>query len=131
MFNLGFVVKLTYKIDHHRQYSVIIVVHLLSCVQHFTTWTACCKDGMDFPWTAARQASLSFTISQVCSNSCPLSQWCHPTVCPLLSPSPPAFNLSQHQGLFQWVSSSNQVAQVLELQLQYQYFQWILSVDIL
>ena len=34
---------------------------------------------------------------------------------PLLSPSPPAFNLSQHQGLFQWVSFSHQVAKVLEL----------------
>ena len=40
---------------------------------------------------------------------------------PLSSPSPPAFNLSQHQGLFQWVSSSHQVAKMLELQLQYQY----------
>ena len=39
---------------------------------------------------------------------------------PLSSPSPPAFNISQHQGLFQWVSSSHQVAKVLELQLQYQ-----------
>ena len=36
---------------------------------------------------------------------------------PLSSPSPPAFNLSQHQGLFQWVSSSHQVAKVSELQL--------------
>ena len=44
---------------------------------------------------------------------------------PLSSPSPPAFNLSQHQGLFQWVSSSHQVAKVLELQLQHQSFQWI------
>ena len=44
------------------------------------------------PWTEAHQASLSFTIS-----------------------SSPAFNLSQHQGLFQWVSSSHQVAKVLEL----------------
>ena len=42
---------------------------------------------------------------------------------PLSSPSPPAFNLSQHQGLFKWVSSSHQVAKVLELQLQYQFFQ--------
>ena len=41
---------------------------------------------------------------------------------PLLSPSPPAFNLSQHQGLFQWVSSSHQVAKVLELQLLDQSF---------
>ena len=39
---------------------------------------------------------------------------------PLLSPSPPAFNLSQHQGLFQWVSSLHQVAKVLEFQLQHQ-----------
>ena len=44
---------------------------------------------------------------------------------PLSSPSPPAFNLSQHQGLFQWISSLHQVAKVLELQLQHQSFQWI------
>ena len=46
----------------------------------------------------------------VCSNSCPLSQWCHPTICPLSSPSPPAFSLSQHKGLFQWVGSSHHAA---------------------
>ena len=50
---------------------------------------------------------------------------------PLLSPSPPALNLSQHQGLFQWVSSSHQVAKVLELQLQHQSFQWIFRTDFL
>jgi len=43
---------------------------------------------------------------------------------PLLSPSPPALNLSQHQGLFKWVSSSHQVTKVLEFQLQHQSFQW-------
>ena len=37
--------------------------------------------------------------------------------CPLLSPSPPAFNLSHHQGLFQWVGSSHQVAKILELHI--------------
>ena len=42
---------------------------------------------------------------------------------PLLSPSPSAFNLSQHQGLFQGVSSSHHVAKVLEFQLQHQSFQ--------
>ena len=41
---------------------------------------------------------------------------------PLSSPSPPAFNLSQHQGLFQWVSPSHQVAKVLEFWLQHQSF---------
>ena len=44
---------------------------------------------------------------------------------PLSSPSPPAFNLSKHQGLFKWVSSSHQVAKVLEFQLQHQSFQCI------
>ena len=43
---------------------------------------------------------------------------------PLSSPSPPAFSFSQHQGLFQWVSSSHQVAKVLELPLQHQSFQY-------
>ena len=50
---------------------------------------------------------------------------------PLSSPSPPAFNLSQHQGLFKWVSSSHQVAKVLEFQLQHQSFQWIFMIDFL
>ena len=44
---------------------------------------------------------------------------------PLLFPSRPAFNLSQHQGLLQWVNSSHQVAKVLEFQLQHQSFQLI------
>ena len=42
---------------------------------------------------------------------------------PLLSPSPPALNPSQHQGLFQWVNSSHEVAKVLEFQLQHHSFQ--------
>ena len=62
--------------------------------------------------------------SRVCSNSCPLSQWCHPTISSSATPSPPVLNLSQHQGLFQWVGSSHQVTKVLELQLQHQSFQW-------
>ena len=49
----------------------------------------------------------------------------------LSSPSPPALNLSQHQGLFQWVSSSHQVTKILELQLHHQSFQWIFRVDFL
>ena len=50
---------------------------------------------------------------------------------PLSSPSPPTFNLSQHQGLFQSVSSSHQMAKVLEFQLQHQSFQWIFRTDFL
>ena len=70
----------------------------------------------------------------VCSNSGPLCQWCHQTIKPshpLSSPSSPAINLSQHQGLFKWVSSSNQVAKVLECQLQHQSFRWTFRTDFL
>ena len=50
---------------------------------------------------------------------------------PLSSPSPPSFNLSQHQGLLKWVSSLYQVAEILELQLQHQSFQWRFRTDFL
>ena len=51
--------------------------------------------------------------------------------CPLLFPSPPGFYLALPQGLFQWVSSSQQVAKVLEYQLQHQSCPWILRTDFL
>ena len=50
---------------------------------------------------------------------------------PLSSPSPPALNLSQHQGLFKWVSSLDQVAKLLEFQLQHQSFQRTPGTDLL
>ena len=49
---------------------------------------------------------------------------------PLLSPSPPALSLSQHQGLLKWVSSSHKVAKVLEFQLQHQSLQWTPRTDL-
>ena len=49
----------------------------------------------------------------VCPNSCPSSQWCHPTISSSVTPSPSVLKLSQHQGLFQWVSSSYQVAMTM------------------
>ena len=88
-------------------------VHLLSHVWLFVT-----------PWTAACQASLSICNSHSFGNAI------QPSL-PLSSPSHPAFKLSQHQGLFQWVCSSHQVAKVLEFQLQYQSFQWIFRTDFL
>ena len=60
--------------------------------------------------------------------------WVHDSIQPyrpLPSPSLPALNLSQHQGLFQWVSSSHQVAKILEFQLQHQSFQWTSRTDLL
>ena len=47
---------------------------------------------------------------------------------PLSTPSPPAPNPFQHQGLFQWVNSSHEVAEVLEFKLQHQSFQWTLGL---
>ena len=65
-----------------------------------------------------------------CSDSCPLSQWCHPTISS--SAAPFSFlSLSQHQSLFQWVSSSHELAKGLELQLQHQSFPWIFRIDFL
>ena len=49
---------------------------------------------------------------------------------PLSSPSSPAANPSQHQGLFQWVNSSHEVTKVLEFQLQHQSFQWTVRTDL-
>ena len=60
--------------------------------------------------------------------------WVSDTIQPshhLSSPSPPTFNLSPNQGLFQWVSSSHQVAKGQEFQLQHQFFQWIFRTDFL
>ena len=62
----------------------------------------------------------------VCSNSCPFSHWCHPNIILFHSH---LLSLSQHQGLFQWISSSHKVAEILDLQLQHQSFQWIFRVD--
>ena len=57
---------------------------------------------------------------RVCSNSCPSSRWCHPTISSSFTPISSWFNLSQHQSLFQWIGFLHQLAKVLELQLQHQ-----------
>ena len=61
---------------------------------------------------------------RVYSNSCPLSWWCHPAISSSVVPFSSCPNPSQHQGVFQWVSSSHEVAKVLEFQPQHQSFQW-------
>ena len=97
----------------------VVVVQSVICVWLYAT-----------PWTAAHQTSLSFTISQSLLRLMSIESvmpsnhliLCHHTL-------PPAFNLAQHLGLFQWVSSSHQVAKLLKL--QHQSFQWIFRVDFL
>ena len=82
------------------------------------------------PRTAARQASLSFTISWSLLKFMSMKLVMPSNHLILFSPSP-ALNLSQCQGLFQWVSCSHQVAKVLKLQVQHQSLQWIFGVNFL
>ena len=96
-------------------------VQSLSCVQLFVA-----------PWTAACQASLSITNSWSLLRLMSMESvepsnhfiLCHPL---LFLPS----TLPQHRGLFKWVSSSHQVAKVLEFQIQHQSFQWLVRTDFL
>ena len=100
--------------------SLVLVVQSLSRVQLLAT-----------PWTAAGQASLSFTISwsllKLMSTESMMPSN-HLILCPSLLVLPSIFPSSS---LFQWVSFSCRVAKVLELQLQNQSFQWIFRVDFL
>ena len=73
------------------------------------------------------RSSCQSPTPRVHSNSCPLNRWCHPKISSSVIPFHPALNLSQHQGLFQWVNSLHQVAKILEL--QHQSFQWIFRID--
>ena len=87
--------------------STIVSVHFSSVAQFCPTLCS----SMD--WHARPPCPSS--IPGVYSNPCPLSQWCHTTISYSVVPSPLALNLSQHQGLFKWVSSFHQVAKILEL----------------
>ena len=83
--------------------AVLLLVQLLSCVQLFTTpWTVACQTSLSFSQTVFRLMSIEVVMP---SNYLILSP-----------PSLPAFNLSQHQSLLQWVNSSHQAAKMLELQ---------------
>ena len=87
------------------------------------------SDSLRPPWIIARQPSLSITNSQSLLKLMSIES-VMPSH-PLLSPSPPAPNPSQHQGLFQLVNSSHEVAKVLEFQLQHHSFQWTPRTDLL
>ena len=93
----------------------LAVVQLLICVQLLAT-----------PWTAVTRLPYPPLCPGICSESCPLSQWCRPTTSSSVTPSPPALNLSQYQGLFKcqlftsggqsiWASAS---ASVLTMNIQ-------------
>ena len=105
-----------------------------------TPWTATCQTSLSFTisWSFLKLMSIEFMVCWWWDERCPSNhliqlddemsiQSSHP----LSPPFPAAFNLSQHQGLFQWVGSPHQVTKVLELQLHHPTFQWIFRVDFL
>ena len=101
----------------HAQFSSVIQSYLTLCDHR----------------TAACQASLSITDSQNLLKLMSVESVMpsnHLILCHLLL-LPPSINLSQHQGLFQWVSSSHEVAKVLEFQIQHQPFQGTPRTDLL
>ena len=93
-----------------------------------------CSVMSDFLWPLKTVACLYY-VSSISQNLLKTHvHWVIDAIQPshhLLLISPPALNLSQHQGLFQWVGSLHQVAKGLELQLQHQSFQRMFRVDFL
>ena len=96
-------------------------------IDAFKLW--CWRRLLRVPWTARSSQWILKEIKPECSLEGLMLKRKLQYILP--PASSPALNLSQHQGLFQWVSSSHQVAKVLELQLQHQFFQWIFTTDFL
>ena len=94
----------------------IVVVQSLSRVRLIAT-----------PWTATCQVSVLHPLPELTQTHVHWVSYAIQPSRPLLSRSLPAFSLSQHQGLFQWVGSLHQVARVegWSFNLQHQSFQWI------
>ena len=95
-------------------------VQLLSHVRLFVT-----------PWITAARPPCPSPTPGVYPNPRPLSWWCHSAISSSVVPFSSCPNPSQHQGLFQWVNSSHEVAKVLEFLLQHQSFQWTPRTDLL
>ena len=109
-------------LEHMKVY-VLLFEKQPNCFPQFSSVAQSCPtlcDPMDrsMPKLPVHHQLLEFTQTHV--------HWVTDAIQPshsLLSPSPPAFNLSKHQVLFKWVSSLHQVAKVLEFELQHQSFQ--------
>ena len=104
---------------------LVIFCSLCSCVVAKSYPTLCSPMDCSTPGSSLFHCLLEFVQTHVYWVSDAI-QPSHP-----LLPTSFSLNLSQHQGLFQWVSSSHQVAKILELQLQHQSFIWIFRVDFL
>ena len=107
--------------------SIVTLERLL--ISHYSVHLHCCSVAKSCPTLPPHELqdarlpcpSLS---PVVCSNWCPLSQWCHLTILSSVATFSSCCQSFQHQRLSEWVNSSHQVSKVLELQFQYQSFQW-------
>ena len=107
-------------------YTVFILISLVSQFSRSVV--------SDSPWPHKSQHARPPCPSptpRVYSNSCRLSRWCHPAISSSVVPFSSCLQSFLHQGLFQWVTSSHEVAKVLEFQLQHQSFQWTPGTDLL
>ena len=112
-------------------FSLIVIISIISFTHQFSSVTQLCTTCCDpmnhsMPGLPVHHQLLEFIQTHV--------HWVGDAIQPShprSSSSPPALNLSQHQGLFKWVSSLHQVAKVLEFQLQHQSFQWTPRTDLL
>ena len=126
----------------HWQMDSLLLIHLESLksyntqqqkgvLYHFSLLLVCCCSDAKLCLTICNPVSCimpGFSVLRYLPEFAQMHvHWVSDAIQPLDPLLPPSFglNLSQHQGLFQWVSSSHQVAKVLELQLQHQSFQWI------
>ena len=99
---------LHFTVDNSSVFVVFMASYTLAVVQPLScAWLSATS------WTAGSHSfpaldHLPLPSPRVCSNSCPLSQWCHPTISSSVAPSPPAFSLFQHQGFFpvSWFTAS-------------------------
>ena len=82
-------------------------------------------------WTEAWQAFCPSPIPRACSNSCPSSWWCHPTILSSVVPFSSCLQSFPMSGSFEWVGSLHQVAKVLEFQLQHHSLQRNPRADLL
>ena len=119
--------------SHRLSYLVFIIFYAVLTLTEFSSVQSLSRVQLFVtPWTTACQALP--VHHQLPESTQTRDHWVSDAIQPshpLSSPSPPVLNLSQHQGLFKWVSSSHQVAKGLEFQLQHQFFQWTPRTDLL
>ena len=112
-------------------YKLVIELIIITSFSSVQFSRSVVSDSLQFPGLQHTRLPCPSLTPGVCSNLCPLSQWCHPAISSFVVPFSSCLQSFPASGSFQRVSSSHQVAKVLELQLYHQSFQWIFRVNFL